>query len=480
MKAAFFLFILFLFCSSSFAAPLSLKNYLSLYLSQDETFQRSINQIKIGDQDLRISRDLFDGQLDLRAQRNQRDTSFPKFNSRDFSESRNSLTGRYTQNTSWGVQAVFEGTHYSGASNPSLGAIDEEYEFQLSKSIWQNPFGGLDRARVRRFSALKETRVFENRSQLSVSCSAGIDLYLQALAAQESLELVREMEKTSNRALQFATSAYKNKLMREIDYLTAKSENIEAQEQSVNAKISFDQAMMKLMNFSAEQGVGLLSWDDVELPELVEENDFFEQLKIDLDVKDFINYSLLALESSLQSAQAQLESVKLEQRSDVQLGVSLGARTGDVNIGAVVTDYKDESLMVFVDMQWPVGKKSRNALIEKAQLEYRQARLQMMQQQRELSQNFQTFQLNQKKLSEQMALANQKIEIYQRQLDQALRLIETGRIEMEDFQRFYRRLLQERLQLIEYQRQKRSEQVMLAGLGDKLYLLCKELYEKDY
>lgn len=475
MRSASLLFFFCIICASASAAPLTLKNYLSLYLSQDETFQRSVNQIEIGEQDLRISNDLFDGQFDLRAQRNQRDTSFPKFSSRDFSESRNSLTGRYTQNTRWGVQASFEGTHYSGASNPSLGAIDEEYELQVSKSLWQNPFGSLDQARVRRFSALKDSSVQENRFQLSRSCSAGIDIYLQALSAEESLALVLEMEKTSSQALGYATSAYKNKLMREMDYLTAKSEKIQAQEQSVNAKIARDQAMMNLINFSKEQGIGQVSWDEIELPMLSQEKDFFEQLKLDQQAQDLTNYQLLASESLLQSTQAQLELVQLEQRSDVQLGVSLGSRTGDVNIGAVVTDYKDESLMVFVDMQWPVGKKSRNALIEKAQLEHRQARLQMNQQKRELSQNFQTLQLNQKKLTEQIALANQKIEIYQRQLNQAMRLIETGRIEMEDFQRYYHRLLQERLQLIEYQRQKHSEQVMLAGLGDKLYLLCKEL-----
>lgn len=475
MRSAGLLFFFCFACTSAVAAPLTLKNYLSLYLSQDESFQRSVNQIEIGEQDVRISNDLFDAQFDLRAQRNQRDTSFPKFSSRDFSESRNSLTGRYTQNTSWGVQASFEGTHYSGASNPSLGAIDEEYELQVSKSLWQNPFGSLDRARVRRFSALKDSTVMENRFQLSNSCSAGIDLFLQAKASQESLDLVLEMEKTSEQALGYATSAYRNKLMREMDYLTAKSEKIQAQEQSVNAKIARDQAMMNLINFSKEQGIGQVSWEEVELPELQEENVFFEQLKLDQQAQDLTNYQLLSSESLLQSTQAQLELVQLEQRSDVQLGVSLGSRTGDVNIGAVVTDYKDESLMVFVDMQWPVGKKSRNALIEKAQLEHRQARLQLNQQKRELSQNYQTLQLNQKKLSEQIALANQKIEIYQRQLNQAIRLIETGRIEMEDFQRYYHRLLQERLQLIEYQRQKHSEQVMLAGLGDKLYLLCKEL-----
>lgn len=475
MRSAGLLFFFCFACTSAVATPLTLKNYLSLYLSQDESFQRSVNQIEIGEQDVRISNDLFDAQFDLRAQRNQRDTSFPKFSSRDFSESRNSLTGRYTQNTSWGVQASFEGTHYSGASNPSLGAIDEEYELQVSKSLWQNPFGSLDRARVRRFSALKDSTVMENRFQLSNSCSAGIDLFLQAKASQESLDLVLEMEKTSEQALGYATSAYRNKLMREMDYLTAKSEKIQAQEQSVNAKIARDQAMMNLINFSKEQGIGQVSWEEVELPELQEENVFFEQLKLDQQAQDLTNYQLLSSESLLQSTQAQLELVQLEQRSDVQLGVSLGSRTGDVNIGAVVTDYKDESLMVFVDMQWPVGKKSRNALIEKAQLEHRQARLQLNQQKRELSQNYQTLQLNQKKLSEQIALANQKIEIYQRQLNQAIRLIETGRIEMEDFQRYYHRLLQERLQLIEYQRQKHSEQVMLAGLGDKLYLLCKEL-----
>lgn len=469
------IFTCLVFSFHSLAGDLTLENYLALFLSQDESLKISKWQTESLGQDQKITADLYASEFHFRAHRNERETIFPAFSSQDFSENRNGLTGRYTQNLSWGMQATIEGTHYSGASNPSLGAIDEEYELRLSQSLWKNPFGALSSTRQIRVTKLKEASELEDRAQLVSSCQKGIDYYLNARAAQLSFEIVQEMEQTSTRALNAASNAYQKKLMREIDFLTAKSEKIQAEDQTVQARNFRDQSMMLLINFSKEKGAEGIVLSQAAFPKLQESDHFFTDLQVTDSKAVLESYSLLALNKQVESAQDYLQQVKFEQRTDILLGVSLGRRKGDVNIGAQVTDYEDETAMFFVEMDWPVFNKSKSGQIQKASLELSKNRTQAQQTQRNLWQSFHQLNLNQEKLAQQIALAEQKVEIYQKQVNQAVRLIDTGRIEMEDFQRYYQRLLQERLALIDYQRKKHSEKAMLSQLGSSLYESCRKL-----
>lgn len=456
------------------ARELNLESYLALYLAQDESLKLSQWQTESLEQDQIISTDLYASEFHLRAYRNERETMFPAFSSQNFSENRNGLTGRYTQNLSWGMQATLEGTQYSGASNPSLGAIDEEYELRLSQSLWQNPFGALSSKRQARVTKLKEASELEDRAQLVSSCQVGIDYYLNARAAQLSFEIVQQMEQTSARALTAATNAYKKKLMREIDFLTAKSEKIQAEDQTAQARHYRDQAMMLLINFSEEKGAEGIELSEAIFPKLQNAESFFATLQLTESQAVLESYSLQALNKQIESSQDYLHQVKYEQRTDVLVGVSLGRRKGDVNIGAQVTSYEDETAMFYVEMDWPMFNKSRSSQIQKASIELSKNRTQAQQTKRNLWQSYHELKLNQEKLRQQIELAEQKVEIYQKQVNQAVRLIDTGRIEMEDFQRYYQRLLQERLALIDYQRQKFSEKAMLSQLGSSLYESCRK------
>jgi hypothetical protein len=109
---------------------------------------------------------------------------------------------------------------------------------------------------------------------------------------------------------------------------------------------------------------------------------FLDEKEDDFDLEE--SFQVMAEEKAFKAAQLNTQQVQREQRSDVSLGVSLGRREGDVNIGSVVTDYQEESAQIFIEMDWPVVDKSRDAMRAKARILERKAELNHRQTKREI------------------------------------------------------------------------------------------------
>jgi outer membrane protein TolC len=200
---------------------------------------------------------------------------------------------------------------------------------------------------------------------------------------------------------------------------------------------------------------------------------FLDEKEDDFDLEE--SFQVMAEEKAFKAAQLNTQQVQQEERSDVSLGVSLGRREGDVNIGSVVTDYQEESAQIFIEMDWPVVDKSRDAMRAKARILERKAELNHRQTKREILEKVHELRTNRRELLKQIDMAYDKIEISQKQVKRAMGLIKTGKIEFEDFARFRKGLLQARISTVELRQQLVKEQAQLSMLGPSLLHRCKEL-----
>lgn len=452
---------------------LSIEDYLKLYLQYDESFQLRVEDSKDGQQDLELAEDFYQSEFNFRAERSEKETDFPVFPAQNFEENRNNLTGTYTQNFKWGMQAEFQGRRFIGKSNPALGSIDEEYNISLSQSLWKNPLGKLSLTKQKKRQLQWEGLKIQEKIQLAQSCQNGLGLYLDAWAAEESYKIVKEMEDVSKKALKAADMAFQKRLMREIDLLSAQTDRIDARELSSRSAAERDQSFLALINYSKQLGQGKLKSEDLTYPRLSLPLEFLEE-----DLSYFSpekSFQVMAQDKAMQAAQLNTQQVQREQRSDVSFGVSLARREGDVNIGAVVTDYKEETALVFLEMDWPVIDKSREARKVKARVQQKKAELNRRQTQREVLEKFHKLRTRRRELLKQVEMAYEKVEVSQKQVEQAMRLVKTGKIEFEDFARFRKGLLQARISTVELRQQLVKEQAQLAMLGPGLLNRCKEL-----
>lgn len=459
--------------SASAESKLTLEEYLKLYLRFDESFQQRLQDSRDGQQNLEMASDFYQSSFNFRAERSERDTSFPVFPGQNFEENRNSLTGTYSQDLKWGMQAEFQGRRFIGKSNPALGSIDEEYNLSLSQSLWKNPLGKLSLTRQKKRQLQLEELKIQEKIQLAQSCQSGLSLYLDAWGAAESYKIVKEMEGISEKALRAADTAFQKRLMREIDLLSAQTDRIDARELSSRTLVKRDQTFLALLNYSQEFGQENLKNEDIQYPDLSLPLNFLNEKTDHFSPED--SFQVMAQEKALMAAQLNSEQVQREERSDVSLGVSLGRREGDVNIGAVVTDYQEETAQVFIEMDWPVFNKSRDARRVKAKILQRKAELTRRQTQREILEKFHELKTRRRELLKQIEMAYDKIEVSQKQVEQAMRLIQTGKIEFEDFARFRKGLLQARVSAVELRQQLVKEQAQLSMLGPGLLNRCKEL-----
>lgn len=454
-------------------SELGLERYLELYLKYDEALQQKIQETREGQQNLYVAEDFYQSRFNFRAQRSENDTSFPKFSGQNFAENRNSLTGTYTQNLKWGMQAEFQGRHFIGKSNPALGSIDEEYNISLSQSLWKNPLGKLSLTRQEKFQVQLAQLQIQEKIQLAQSCQKGVETYMKAWSSAESYKIVKEMEDISEQALKSADQAYQKRLMREMDLLSAQSDRIEASELSSRHLTRRDQSFLALINYSKKLGHIELNSKELSLPRLSFPTSFFQDAP-----ESFLpekSFQVLASEKALEAAQLNYQQVKREQRSDISLGVALGQKEGDVNIGAVVTDFKEESAQVFLEMDWPLFNKTRDAQRVKATLLEKKAEIGQRQTRRKVLESYHDLKTRRRERMKQIEMAFEKIDILQKQVKQAMRLIKTGKIEFEDFARFRRQLLQARLSAVDLRQQLILERVMMASLGPELFESCEEL-----
>lgn len=476
LRGLSFIALSFVLMTTSYAfagASLSLQDYLKLYLKFDESFQQKIEDTSDGEQDVQIAEDFYQSRFNFRAERSERDTSFPSFPGQDFEENRNSLTGTYTQDFKWGMQAEFQGRRFIGKSNPALGSIDEEYNISLSQSLWKNPLGKLSLTRQKKRQLMLEELKVQEKIQLAKSCQNGLTLYLDAWGAAESYKVVKEMEEVSKKALREADKAYQKRLIREIDLLSAKSDRVDAKELSSKSLAQRDQKFLALLNYSQGPGLESLSAADMQYPKLSLPGSFLGESEKDFDLEE--SFQVMAQQKALRAAQLNIEQVQREQRSDVSLGMSLGRREGDVNIGAVVTDYQEETAKIFIEMDWPVIDKGRKAKKVKARVLQRKAQLGRRRIKKEVMEKVYNLKTNHRELLKQIDMAYEKVDLSNRQVRQAMRLIKTGKIEFEDFARFRKALLQARISAVELREQLVKEQAQLAMLGPDLFNRCREL-----
>ena len=108
----------------------------------------------------------------------------------------------------------------------SLSIVKSSKVLKISQDLWKNSFGELQKLNSihSQFQVEKTKNIYKSR-KLEV-CQQGIVQYIKLYEAQEKVKVYRKMNQLSKKSISFINRAYKKRMVRKIDFLTANSDGL--------------------------------------------------------------------------------------------------------------------------------------------------------------------------------------------------------------------------------------------------------------
>lgn len=454
---------------------LSIQDYLADYLYHNEDLQIQRLRRQQADYDRIIYQDFYQSRFILtpaQDHKSQRLMGSGFGGGQDFYERRANLTGSYQQLLPLGTHLEFKATSFFEKSNPNLGSVDREYSLSLRQPLWKN-FGGR-RQRSQGWVAELSVQVQDqevNERQLQ-SCQEGVNNYIQAYTQQERLSVHKELLALSRRALNVAEKAYKEKLLRRLDILAARADYSRSQSDKNKQESELERAWLKL--FSYKNSTSIDSKEFISLVISITKPEAFMEklgtLKARLDNSFVFNSAVKRLEQS----QAGVELAKEQAKPSLDFGLRVGKREGLVQSQAAVVDFEENYVQIFAEFEIPVINHQRSAEVGKALAEKRLQSLNQQRLSKELALKVNAAEVSLRELALHMQTTQERIRLFNLQVEEAFRMISTGRIEFSDYIRYRDQLAFERLHYLDLQNLYWQNQLQLAVLDPDMIHICEE------
>ena len=436
---------------------MNLAKYLKIYLSHDEELKNSDLQIQISQSQLDKASDLYQSQLTLGTSQNhiERNSSTIPY------ERITRMGGSFIQNFASGTSLSLDINKYLESSALSLLGVSADYSLSIHQELLKNSFGSLDREVKTRAESEFRLSQSQHQNQMLKSCYTGIQIFINAYSSQQNLNTFEEILKDSNQTLQFSEDAYKKKMLRKIDILSARADNLRIQSQQARAQKEYQKRISSLISPISAKNIS---------PKLDNPSQTFLRWKLKFKIDPTQSFTYKEREQKLLSTESALKISKNSARHQLDLGFTVGRRGGVVQRSSKILNENYVNLSLTMD--WPIFNKTNEATVAQAQYERdiaiydKQRKIEdLLEQQDHLREDL--------KLShEQLQISWKKMKIYGQQIKEAKRLLKAGTLEFEDYIRYRDTYLSERLQSISLQNKLWNIKAQLVWLHNNFTLLC--------
>ena len=436
----------------------SLTHYLQVYLSHDEELKNFDLRSQVAQSQLEKAQDLYQSQLTLEPLQTHTERNSPTLPYERVTR----IGANLTQKLASGTSLRLGTNRYLESSVSSLLEVSGDYSLSIHQELLKNSFGSLDREVRNRAASNFKLSQLQYQNQMLKSCYKGMKIFINAYSSQQNLIIFEEMLKDSDRTLQFSEKAYEKRMLRKIDILSARADNLRIQSQKLQAQKEHKNKMSSLTHPISENKVFF---------KLENPSQIFLRWKLGAKKKPLQLLTYKEQEQKVLSSESTLKISKNSARHQLGLEFTMGRREGAFQrIGkALDEDYINLSLT----MGWPIFNKTRKAIVAEARYERDIAIYNRQRMAEELSEQQDYLSEELKSSRERLQISRQKIKLYRQQIKEAKRLLRAGKLEFEDYIRYRDIYLSERVQSISFQNESWNKKAQWAWLQNNFTLLCR-------
>ncbi len=459
-------------------ANLNIESFVKRYVELNESARLATLELTKGEQRRRLGTNFYKSQLTLIPAQDHKEQIFEDRTTRssfDFYEQRTHLTGAYTQDLPIGLQMDLKGQEYFASSNPNLSVIDRDYSVSFRQSVWRNAFGRRTHLLRSQWEHQLRALDLQRMDKIAEICFEAMRIYSEAFEQQERVRVQQSIFQTSSQALQIAETGFKNRLLRRLDLLSARSDHL-VQEETLKLEQSQLEVVLSRIQIS------LLHPE--ELPKAMEQaplslsapTSWFAKVEEEV-LKTIADESTESLQ--LQKAQAELQASEAQkvvivdqQRSRIDLGLGVGYREGRMLSQSSLSDYSENYVRLFLEMEWPVFSQSPTAERRLGVLNVMEAQIEATRRSRSDADLAAQSSLDLDRLRQQIYLSERRLALRNDEVMEAFALFRSGRLEFDDYLRYRDRQANDQMRLLRLTQEKQKVLADVARLRAHSYSLC--------
>ncbi|OFZ20973.1 MAG: hypothetical protein A2X94_06465 [Bdellovibrionales bacterium GWB1_55_8] len=402
------------------ARPLSVQEFVPLFQSQDISLQETRVRTEQAQAQLRRDSDLFQSSLLLTPAftRTEKHYQSPDLLLKN---SGSEISAQLVQNTPIGMQLTFKGTKsYADGGAAADFFLNHSYTFGVSLPLVRNHLGKSDRLQQASSALAFEAARAMTAHRALESCQEAVTIYLRAWARQQRVKLLEGSLKDAERALKTAESSFRRKLSRRIDWLAAQSDFLRLQDLLAESKAEGKSALEQLHSYAGREITFADPVSFIRRPVLVRSEPG--------------SPLLMARQMELRSAEGALEATRSLQKSGVDFFAEYASTDGQV-VTATLNDYEESTIKAGIKITLPIFNRSMDAAVAHSAAQQTLAESRLRETDREFRAQAAAFPALLESMEQKLGNFEKKVALKRAQVGEAYQLMETGRMEFEDYLR---------------------------------------------
>ena len=240
MRAAFFI-VIFL---GQIALAMPPSSYLSDVSQHSELLKQAVELRKKAKADLAISDALW--ATSLSAEVGYLDYETQTTGSSAVLQSGIQSQATVSQSTAYGLTAAFTATFLEDDDRDAT----ESFSVSLEQELWNNAFGGADRAGLKAAEKTYEADLLEADLKAFEACDQAYDVYFTTWRAQEKLRILKDVLKLADQSFKITRRNFRRKLIRRIDFESANVDYLGVQDRVLDAENEFNRESENFKRYS--------------------------------------------------------------------------------------------------------------------------------------------------------------------------------------------------------------------------------------
>ncbi|NQZ00115.1 MAG: TolC family protein [Bdellovibrionales bacterium] len=457
------------------AEALPLNDYIQSFLKNSESLMSQRAAVTQAESDLEIATDLWASSFQLSPTHrtsNQKLEAQSSSDVLDFNVENTGLQGGLNQAMPWGFNLEVSAFKNIMDTQDVFLGLDQQFTGTLSVDLLQNLGGGQDRVRIASAEKALEAEKLNYQDQALRQCHQAIQVYANAKYAIDRLRLFEAQFNSAKESYQIADRAYKQRIIRKIDMLSAKSDLVSAEAELATQQANTQQALDELFVQGGEaiqSQVQTGQTDDLKL----ESPDQF--MALPAASADNWQGSRRAVAAKLvkESAERNLEATQMAQRAQVRAGVRADVQDSVTQFGqSNLFDQHNETVTVFLEMDWPWNR-TNAARVRAAESSKVRADALALETEKNLRSEYLELTRQKSALAIQLRASVERQKVLKERMSNGLRLVRSGKLDFDEYIRYQNAYYLESSQQIELRSSLIQNQLGFFNFTEQPVGLCR-------
>ncbi|MCB0378445.1 MAG: TolC family protein [Bdellovibrionales bacterium] len=419
--------------------PLNFSQFRDGYLKSSDNIIQAQRNLTLAENQLETKTDVWKSQLNLTPQVNFATRQLDTIPSITSSWRAKNISATYSQLMPTGTSFQLKGTEYIEKQNPLLSSLDSDYSAQLSQDLFKNSFGYSQRSQTKKAELDYKIAQIEFTMQTTKTCQEAFSTYVDAYIYQQRLAILKKQLQDAEKALKSNRRLHRNRLIQKVDLLSSESDFLQSQIQTQKAEQLFKNAARGLEIFLGEHKVS----------QLLDPSPHLGQLPSDKDVKT-LTEKIAHLR--YQSQDHEVDRVRSDRWSEIQLGLQLGQRKGRLSTGSALEPFEEKYLNASLNFSFDIINKTEDSALQSA-LQIRN-QFEVIKERVKVSQDSVVKNLleNQNIFSQQVETSKKRIQLLDQKAKLAFEQMQKARLDFENYLLHRNAFRNEQLNFLSYQK----------------------------